>query len=135
MSGAAFAGKVASNIYYDRVAPPASESAKSTGTRVVPLMKKELADAAGHPEGKKAEMIVVEYAPGASTPSHRHDAHVFVYVLEGALAMQVAGQPEVALQAGQTFYESPGDVHVKSANASTTQPAKFLVLMMKDKTK
>ena len=147
MSSAAFAQKVAGNIYYDRVASaftPASSSMPAsspvpptgkTGATVMPLMKKALADAAGRTEGKEAEMIVVEYAPGGSTPTHRHDAHVFVYVLEGSLVMQLAGQPEVVLQPGQTFYENPGDVHVKSANASTTQPAKFLVVLVKDKAK
>lgn len=83
--------------------------------------------------GTEAVMLTVEYPPGGSSPPHRHDANVFVYVLEGAVNMQLEGQKQVTLTAGQTFYEAPRDVHVVSANASTTQPAKFLVFMVKDK--
>jgi quercetin dioxygenase-like cupin family protein len=75
----------------------------------------------------------VEYAPGASSPEHRHNAHTFVYVLEGAVVMQVKGGTEVTLRPGQTFYESPDDVHTVSRNASSTSPAKLLVFFVKQK--
>ena len=78
-------------------------------------------------------MLVVEYPPGGVSQPHRHDASVFVYVLEGSVTMQVAGSAPVTLQAGGTFYEAPGDVHVTSANASSKVPAKFLVYMLKNK--
>jgi len=87
---------------------------------------------AGTP-GKEVVMLTVEYPAGGSSLPHRHDANVFVYVLEGSVVMQVLGQSKVTLSAGQTFYEGPSDVHVVSANASTTQPAKILVVMIKDK--
>ena len=77
-------------------------------------------------------MAVVEYAPGAASPAHRHNANVFVYVLEGSVVMQVNGDEETTLTAGQTFYESPADVHTVSRNASATEPAKFLVFFVKD---
>ena len=80
-------------------------------------------------------MLTVEYIPGGASLPHRHDAQVFVYVLEGNLRMQIAGSPEVTLKRGQTFYESPTDVHVVSANASKTEPAKILVFIVKDKDK
>jgi quercetin dioxygenase-like cupin family protein len=83
--------------------------------------------------GKDAVMLTVEYPPGGSSPPHRHDANVFVYVLEGSVNMQIEGQKQITLAAGQTFYEGPSDVHVVSANASKTQAAKFLVFMVKDK--
>jgi len=84
---------------------------------------------------KEVVMLTVTYpAAGASLP-HRHDAQVFVYVLEGELTMQVRGAPAVTLRAGQTFYEAPNDIHQVSANASKTAPAKFLVVMIKDKGK
>ena len=83
--------------------------------------------------GKEMLVLVVEYPPGGSSKPHRHDASVFVYVLEGALTMQVAGGSPVTLKAGETFYEQPGDVHMTSANASSTAPAKFLVYMVKNK--
>ena len=97
--------------------------------KVTPLMAKELA---GLP-GKEGVMLTVEYPPGASSSKHRHNAHTFVYVLEGSIVMQVEGGKAVTLGPGQTFYESPDDVHTVSKNASDSQPAKFLVLFVKDK--
>jgi quercetin dioxygenase-like cupin family protein len=83
--------------------------------------------------GKEILLLTVEYLPGGASLPHRHDAQVFVYVLQGELTMQVAGSPAVTLRQGETFYENPGDVHVVSANASKTAPAKFLVFIVKDK--
>ena len=97
--------------------------------KVTSLMSKDLAD---YP-GKEALMITVEHVPGGSNASHRHNAHAFIYVLEGSVVMQLKGGEQVTLTAGQTFYEGPGDVHLVDRNASTTQPAKFLVVMIKDK--
>jgi quercetin dioxygenase-like cupin family protein len=81
--------------------------------------------------GKEGLMITVEYAPGGSDPIHRHHAHAFLYVLEGAVVMQVQGGQPVTLTPGQTFYEGPNDVHIVGRNASSTQPAKFLVFLVK----
>jgi quercetin dioxygenase-like cupin family protein len=96
---------------------------------VTPLMTKDI------PEfpGKEVEMITVQYAPGAVDPIHRHDAHVFVYVLEGKVIMQVKGGVQQELGPGQTFYEGPEDVHTVGRNASKTKPAKFLVFFIKNK--
>jgi quercetin dioxygenase-like cupin family protein len=96
---------------------------------VTPLMTKELADM----PGREALMITVEYPPGSKDAPHRHNAHAFVYVLEGTIVMQLKGKQPVTLTAGQTFYEGPGDVHVVGRNASSTKPARFLVLLLKDK--
>ena len=97
--------------------------------KVTPLLAKDLS---GIP-GKEGMMLTVEYAPGASDAIHRHNAHVFVYVLEGNIVMQVRGGKEVTLGPGQTFYEAPEDVHVVGRNASKTERAKFLVMFVKDK--
>jgi quercetin dioxygenase-like cupin family protein len=97
--------------------------------KVTSLITKDLTEFSG----KEGLMITVEYAPGGSDPVHRHDAHAFVYVLEGSIVMQVKGGKEVTLTPGQTFYEGPKDVHVVSRNASKTTPAKFLVFFVKDK--
>src|SRR3982751_876718 len=102
-------------------APPEAE--------VTPLMSKPLKD---YP-GKEGLMIQVEYPPGAVDPVHRHNAHAFVYVLEGSIVMQVKGGKEVTLKPGDTFYEGPDDVHTVGRNASTTEPAKFVVFFVKDK--
>jgi quercetin dioxygenase-like cupin family protein len=96
---------------------------------VTPLLSKDLTDIAG----KEGLMITVEYPPGSSDPIHRHNAHAFVYVLEGSVVMQVRGGKEVTLTPGQTFYEGPSDVHVVGRNASQTKPAKFVVFLVKDK--
>jgi quercetin dioxygenase-like cupin family protein len=58
---------------------------------------------------------------------------VFVYVLEGSVVMQARGGKEVTLNKGDTFFESPEDIHVVGRNASQTEPAKFLALFVKDK--
>jgi quercetin dioxygenase-like cupin family protein len=97
--------------------------------KVTPLMSKDL------PEfpGKEGLMINVVYPPGASDPIHRHNAHAFLYVLEGSVVMQVKGGKEITLTPGQSFYEGPNDIHTVGRNASSTKPAKFIVVLVKDK--
>lgn len=96
---------------------------------VTELMTKALAD---YP-GKEATVITVVYPPGSVDPVHRHNAHAFVYVLEGSIVMGVRGGKTVTLTAGQTFYEGPNDIHTIGRNASKTKPAKFLVVLLKDR--
>jgi quercetin dioxygenase-like cupin family protein len=97
--------------------------------KVTELMSKDLTNL----PGKEGLMVTVEYPPGSSDPIHRHNAHAFVYVLEGSIVMQVRGGKEVTLTPGQTFYEGLDDVHVVGRNASKTKPAKFVVFFVKDK--
>ena len=97
--------------------------------KVTPLMSKDLTEF----PGKEGVMITVEYPPGSTDPIHRHNAHAFIYVLEGSIVMQVRGGEEVTLTPGQTFYEGPNDVHVVGRNASQTKPAKFVAFFVKDK--
>jgi len=97
--------------------------------KVTQLLSKDLTDF----PSKEVLMITVEYAPGNSDPIHRHNAHGFIYVLEGSVVMQVKGGKEITLTPGQSFYESPNDVHVLGRNASSTKPAKFLVFLVKDR--
>jgi quercetin dioxygenase-like cupin family protein len=96
---------------------------------VAPVMTKELTDI----PGKEVLLLRVEFAPGGADPIHRHDAHGFIYVLEGSVVMQVKGGKPVTLTAGQTFYEGPDDVHIVGRNASSTRPAKLLAVLLKDK--
>jgi len=93
------------------------------------LMLKDLPES----PGRDVLMINVEYPPGGGDPVHRHNAHGFIYVLEGSIVMQVKGGKQVTLTPGQTFYEGPDDVHVVGRNASRTKPAKFLVVLVKEK--
>ena len=104
--------------------PLAAQEAK-----VTELLAKDLTNL----PGKEGLMINVEYPPGSSDPIHRHNAHAFIYVLEGSIVMQVRGGKETILTPGQTFYEGPDDVHIVGRNASQTKPAKFLVFFVKDK--
>ncbi len=104
-------------------------TAAAQASKVTPLVSKDLGDI----PGKEGTVATVEYAPGESSASHRHNAHVFVYVLEGSVVMQVKGGKEVTLNPGDTFYESPGDIHAVSRNASQAKPAKFVVFSVKDK--
>lgn len=111
--------------------PLMAQQAKVTQqeAKVKQLLSKDLTDL----PNKEGLMITVEYPPGGSDPVHRHNAHAFVYVLEGSVVMQVKGGKEVTLTPGQTFYEGPNDVHVVGRNASQTKPAKFVVFLVKNK--
>jgi len=108
------------------LAPPAQTAPQPI---VVSIMQKDLDEM----PGREMLMLTVEYPPGAVEQIHRHDAHAFIYVLEGTIVEQVRGGKEVTLTPGQTFYEGPDDVHTVGRNASTTRPAKFVVVMVKQK--
>ncbi|MDR5816584.1 MULTISPECIES: cupin domain-containing protein [unclassified Caballeronia] len=109
----------------------AQEARAAPEAVVTELMTRPLPD---YP-GKEALMINVDYPPGAVDPVHRHDAHAFVYVVEGSIVMQLKGGKQVTLKPGDTFYEGPDDIHTVGRNASMTKPAKFIVLLLKDKGK
>jgi quercetin dioxygenase-like cupin family protein len=108
------------------IAVPAFASPEAV---VTPLVTKDLPEF----KGKEGVMILVEYPPGASDPIHRHNAHAFVYVLEGSIVMQLRNAAQVTLSSGQTYYEGPNDVHIVGRNASNTQPARFVVFLVKNK--
>jgi quercetin dioxygenase-like cupin family protein len=104
-------------------------SIADSSATVKQLMQKDLVS----DPSKEAVMVTVEYGPGGASLPHRHDAQVFVYVLEGNLTMQVKGSGPVSLHPGDTFYEGPEDIHLVSANSSKTAPAKILVFIVKTK--
>ena len=106
-----------------------SSTLRAQEAKVTDLMSKDMTNI----PGKQGLMAIVDYPPGTVDPIHRHNAHAFLYVLEGSVVMQVKGGKEVTLTPGQTFYEGPNDVHIVGRNASKTQPAKFLVFLVKDK--
>lgn len=118
-------------------APPASHAAHGAPAAatsapepiVTPLMSKDLPDI----PGKEGLALLVQYPPGGADPVHRHDADAFVYVLEGSIVMQVQGGPAVTLKPGEMFYEGPNDIHTVGRNASQTEPAKFMVVLVKAK--
>lgn len=93
------------------------------------LMTKDLPDF----PGKEGMVEVVDFAPGEVSEPHRHNADLFVYVLEGSVVTQVKGDSPKTAHAGDVFYESPSDIHTVSRNASGTEPAKLLVFYVKAK--
>jgi quercetin dioxygenase-like cupin family protein len=84
--------------------------------------------------GKSLRAVLVEYGPGAGSPSHRHPKSAFIYarVLEGAIRSKVNDGPERTYQAGESWTEKPGDHHQVSHNASDTEPAKLLAIFVVD---
>lgn len=103
--------------------PPAAPEPVVTAVMTTPLPE--------YP-GKEALILTVEYPPGGADPVHRHDAHGFVYVLQGHIVMGVAGGREVTLGPGEAFHEGPADLHTVGRNASSTEPARFVVFLIKD---
>jgi quercetin dioxygenase-like cupin family protein len=108
--------------------PRTTSTTSPKDAKVTPLLTREMKDI----PGKEVLMITVDYPPGAVDPVHRHDAHSFVYVLEGSIVMGVKGGKEVTLKPGDTFYEGPDDIHTVGRNASKTRPAKFVVTLVKN---
>ena len=84
--------------------------------------------------GKSIRGVLVEYAPGGTSPAHVHPKSAFIYatVLEGAIRSQVNDAPAKTYRAGESFSEFPGDRHSVSANASTTEPARLLAVFVVD---
>ena len=108
---------------------PVLRAEEAEKVKITDLMTKDLVNV----PGKEATMITVEYAPGGADPVHRHNASAFVYVLEGSIVMQMKGGEKVTLHPGDTFYEDPEGIHLVGRNASDTKPAKFLVVLVKEK--
>ena len=117
-------GAIASALLLGAAIPPAHAAGDA---KVTELMTKPLEGVSG----KEVTMITVEYPPGSVDPVHRHDAATFVYVLEGAVEMQMEGGPKMTLHPGDTFYEDPKGVHLVGRNLSDTEPAKFVVVLVK----
>ena len=96
-------------------------------TKVTPLMKQAIPEYPGH----EVTMITLDIPPGGGSGPHRHPGHhTFGYVLDGAYKIKVESGPERVLHKGESFYEAPGQLHAVSQNASTTEPAKVLVLQL-----
>jgi quercetin dioxygenase-like cupin family protein len=122
-------GIAAAAIAFESLMACAAGNVPPSDAIVNELMSRDLAGTSG----KEILMITVEYLAGGASLPHRHDAQLFVYVLDGAVRMQIQGSPPVTLGTGKTFYEGPDDIHTVSANASRTKPARILVFMIKDK--
>jgi quercetin dioxygenase-like cupin family protein len=124
------AGVVASTALAVALFAPGSLHADDghSSVKVTTLMREPLPD---YP-GKEGVLVAVEFAPGHVDAAHRHPGHVFVYVLEGSVEMQVEGGELRTLKPGDTFYENPKDTHPVGRNVSKTDPAKLLVFFVTD---
>lgn len=97
-----------------------------------PIVSERLSKPLADIPGKEVLVLTVEYPPGGGDPIHRHDAHGFIYVLEGEIVMGVQGGKAVTLRRGDTFYEGPEDIHTIGRNASKTERARFVAVLVKD---
>jgi quercetin dioxygenase-like cupin family protein len=116
------ASLLSANVAAEEAAPPAS--------KVTQIFDRELPNV----PGKSMRAVLVEYAPGAASPSHRHPSSAFIYatVLEGEIRSKVNDNPEHVYKAGESWTEVPGDHHKVSANASATKPARLLAIFVVD---
>jgi len=109
----------------------ASTSRGPTKDRARTVLSKPLPKLNG--DHLKAVLLEVRYGPGEASSPHSHPCAVMGYVVEGSLRTQVQGEPEMIYKAGETFYEAPNGVHLVSANASSTEPAKFVAYLICDR--
>ena len=83
--------------------------------------------------GKRLVSQIVDYPPGVSSVPHRHgSAFVYAYVVSGAVRSQVDDEPVRVYRPGETWFESPGSYHRVSENASDTEPARLLAVLIVD---
>ena len=126
-SGSALLGLAALAAAFGLGAVVAQQQAPAT--KVTQLMKQTLADVSG----REVMMLTLDIPPGGGSPPHRHPgAHNFGYVLEGAYKIKLDNGPETVLTKGQTFYETPGQLHAVSRNGSDSEPAKVLVVVVNE---
>ena len=111
-------------------APSFAHDTIAPGAKVSVVFDQELPNV----PGKSMRAVLVEYEPGAGSPSHRHPSSAFIYarVLEGAIRSKVNDEPERTYQAGEAWTEKPGDHHQVSQNASDTNRAKLLAIFVVD---
>jgi quercetin dioxygenase-like cupin family protein len=84
-------------------------------------------------DGWEVTVSEVDMPPGRDGSPHHHPGFVLAYVLQGAIVTKISGQAETTYKAGQMFYEAPGSTHEVSRNASKTEPAKLLALILAKK--
>ena len=110
----------------------AAQEANAPVSKVSKIFERELPNV----PGKSLRAVLVEYGPGAGSPSHRHPSSAFIYatVLEGEIRSKVNDDPEHVYKAGESWTEMPGDHHKVSANASSTKPARLLAIFVVDTT-
>ncbi len=106
-------------------------TAQTAGPTTRPVFQHDLPDL--DLSGWSATAVEVAYGPGESSPAHRHPGITIAYVLEGSIRSGVGDDPEQTYTAGQMFIETPNQLHAVSRNASSSQPAKLLAILLAKK--
>ncbi|HET6854997.1 MAG TPA: cupin domain-containing protein [Pyrinomonadaceae bacterium] len=124
-------------VYVARAQQPANSAPMVQSTPGAPLRQttRVVADVAiPNLPGKRLVSRVIDYPPGGGTPSHRHarSAFIYAYVLAGEIRSQVDDGPPHVYKAGETWFENPGAHHRVSVNASNTEPARLLAVIVVD---
>ena len=111
----------------------AAQETIAPGAKVSVVFDQALPNAAG----KSMRAVLVDYAPGAGSPSHRHPSSAFIYarVLEGAIRSKVNDEPERPYKAGEGWTGRRGDHHQVTHNAATSDPAKLLAFRVHERQK
>lgn len=81
---------------------------------------------------KAVTMAIVNFPPDAYTPRHHHPGNVTAFVLKGTLRSQLAGEPPITYSEGQSWFEPKGAIHLFAENASKTEPASLLAMLVAD---
>ena len=92
------------------------------------IFSKSLADI----PGKRMTVIKLNFEPNSQKPRfpHRHPGSVFIYVTKGTVRFGIEGEPVQELQTGDSFFEPAGALHTVAENASTTEPASVIAVML-----
>jgi quercetin dioxygenase-like cupin family protein len=107
--------------------PAPAMAQQAPATKVTTLLQQVMTDL----PGREIIMVMLDIPPGGGSPAHRHPGHhIFGYVLEGSYKIKLDQGAEKVLKKGETFYEAPGQLHAVSANASQTEPAKVLAVIV-----
>ena len=134
-SGVLAAGIVATAVASPGVAvasqqPPGTPASQHPPVTVSPLVEQPLPNV----KGKTFTAEIVYFPPNASSAPHRHgSAFVYAYVLEGTVRSQLAGEPARTYHQGQNWVEPPGAHHLLAEDASSTKPAKLLVIFISNR--
>ncbi len=110
-----------------------SQSSNAQTPKRGPVFQHDLPDLSLN--GWAVTTVEVNYAPGGSSNAHRHPGLTFAYVLEGQIASKVGDEPEKTYATGEMWMETPGQLHAVSRNASSTQPARLLAILLAEKGK
>jgi quercetin dioxygenase-like cupin family protein len=89
------------------------------------------ADVAGS-KGMEAILVLRDIPGGGESSKHTQGGTEIVYILDGSVVFEAAGQAPKTLKAGEAFTTKAGEVH-NVKNASSSAPAKALAFYIAKK--